>query len=195
MRASRVLTYSSRGEDWQCCPFSRDPTCPAGNEGWDGTARGWTRRSARYRDILEQWSLGRYYKAIVAGWWRRRPSAPGWIRAMGTRPQKEEVTNLLRSWWGRVICQYNYSGMSDDFKHCRGCLEPAAATRLARTRSSESERSAKWSTDRLDPVLCGTAVDQPWLNTATVWNRPPQRSIFPRFGYQSSCLWADIFIR
>lgn len=25
---------------------------------------------------LGRWSLGRY-KAIVAGWWRRRPTAPG----------------------------------------------------------------------------------------------------------------------
>lgn len=40
------------------------------------------------------------YKAIVAGWWRRRPTAPGWTHAGRRRPQEEEATSLMRSWWG-----------------------------------------------------------------------------------------------
>lgn len=149
----RALTHSSRGYcvDGHAVHFSRDPTCPAGNEGWDGTARGWTRGSARYRDIPGRWSLGRY-KAIVAGWWTRRPRQ--------RRPQEEEATSLMRSWWGQVICQSSYCSMSDDFKTLHGtCRSIPRVWREPVPRNQGG--SARWSSDQLGPVLC---VGLPWIN-------------------------------
>lgn len=151
--------------DGHAVHFSRDPTCPAGNEGWDGTARGWTRGSARYRDIPGRWSLGRC-KAIVAGWWTRRPTQ--------RRPQEEEATSLMRSWWGQVICQSSYCSTSDDFKTLHGtCRSISRVWREPVPRIQGG--SARWSSDQLDPVLC---VGLPWINRdycylLKFWTDPP----------------------
>lgn len=63
--------------------------------------------------------------------------------------------------------------------------------RLARTRSSKSERISQVELDRLHPVLCGTAVDQPWI-LLQFWTDPPSDRSSRDLG---SILWAAIIMK
>lgn len=94
VRASKVLTYSSRGQ-MGMLPIQpgSDLPCRERGVGWDGP---WLDESDLQGTETSLGGgvshLGRY-KAIVAGWWRRRPTAPGWVRRQAGRdgPKRKKL--------------------------------------------------------------------------------------------------------
>lgn len=160
VRASKVLTYSSRGQ-LGMLPIQpgSDLPCRERGVGWDGP---WLdERICKVQrhpwGEVESRSLQGDCSRLV----ETAADSPRAGHAGRRRPQEEEATSLMRSWWGQVIYQRSYCSVSDD---SRRCLEPAASDEVGREPVLRNRSgSARWSSDQLDPVLCGTAVDQPWL--------------------------------